>query len=91
MLALFTLPVRVVGKSSDICRMKSFEANHAKANNANETNAQIPKLDGATLVAASTVAAIRLRGEEVKGSPKLKSVIYDSVRLVRLVMSEIAK
>jgi len=35
-----------------------------------------------------TIGAIRC-GDEVKPSSKLKAVIYDSVRLVRLVLSEI--
>ena len=52
---------------------------------------QRPRGDGALVVAASVVAAIRLRGEDVKPSPKLKAVIHDSLRLVRLQMPEIQK
>jgi hypothetical protein len=52
---------------------------------------QAPKQDGALLVAASIVAAIRLRGEEIKSSPKLVATINDSVRLARLVMAEMER
>jgi len=45
-------------------------------------------MDGALLVAASIVAAIRLRGEEVKRSPKLTSTIRDSIQLPERVLSE---
>ena len=41
------------------------------------------------LIAASIVAAIRLRGEEIKPSPRLTAIVKDSVNLARLVMSEI--
>jgi hypothetical protein len=44
-------------------------------------------MDGALLVAASIVAAIRMRGEEIKSSPKLAATINDSVRLARMVMA----
>lgn len=43
-------------------------------------------MDGARLVAASIVAAIRLRGEEIKSSPKLAATVNDSVRLVMAEM-----
>jgi len=49
------------------------------------------KPDGAMLITAGTIAAIRLRGEPVQPSPKLKAVIHDSVSLARLVLSEIQK
>jgi hypothetical protein len=48
-------------------------------------------MDGALLVAASIVASIRLRGEEIKSSPKLAATISDSVRLARLVMAEMER
>ena len=41
------------------------------------------------LIAASLVAAIRLRGVEIRPSPKLTAVVKDSVALARLVLSEI--
>ena len=50
------------------------------------SKAQKPKPEGAMLVAASLVAAIRLRGEEVKPSPKLNCVIYDSILLARTIL-----
>lgn len=52
---------------------------------------QQTKPDSAMLVAAGTIAAIRLRGEPVQPSPKLKSVIHDAVSLARLVLAEIQK
>src|SRR5215468_633101 len=61
-----------------------FRGQPRQSEQCNRNHAQPTKIDGATLVAASTIAAIRLRGDEVKPSPKLKAVIYDSVRLARL-------
>jgi len=49
-----------------------------------------PQRENASLlIAASIVAAIRLRGEEIKPSPKLTATVRDSVNLARLVLSEI--
>src|SRR5579859_5985027 len=42
---------------------------------------QRPPISGALVVAASIVAAIRLRGGEVRPSPRLTSTIRDSVSL----------
>ena len=47
------------------------------------------KQRGALLIAASIIAVIRLRGEEIKPSPKLKATIYDSVQLAILVWREL--
>ena len=44
---------------------------------------------GALLIAACLVAAIRLRGEPIQPSPKLRATIYDSVQLAVLVWREI--
>jgi hypothetical protein len=49
------------------------------------------KESGALVNAASIVAAIRLRGQEVKPSPKLTATIKDSVDLARRVLAEINK
>jgi hypothetical protein len=49
------------------------------------------KADGAMLIAATVVAAIRLRGQEIKPSPKLNAVIHDSVLLARTVLDRIEK
>lgn len=49
------------------------------------------KENGALLIAASIVAAIRLRGQDVKPSPKLTATIKDSVELARLVLTELEK
>jgi len=48
-------------------------------------------MDGALLVAASIVAAIRLRGQEITLSPKLVAVVGDSVLLARTVMAAIER
>lgn len=48
-----------------------------------------PKQLGAMLIAASLVAAIRLRVEPMKPSPKLTATITDSVRLCVLVWREV--
>jgi hypothetical protein len=49
------------------------------------------KSDGALLVAASVVAAIRLRGEEIRSSPKLTATVKDSVHLARLILTELMR
>ena len=46
---------------------------------------------GALLIAASIVAAIRLRGEPIKPSPKLTATISDSVQLARMLMQELLR
>jgi len=46
------------------------------------------KQRGALLIAASLIAAIRLRGEPIQPSPKLKATIYDSVQLAVMVWTE---
>jgi hypothetical protein len=50
-----------------------------------------PKANGALLVAASIVAAIRLRGEPIKPSPKLTATVSDAVHLARLVLAEVER
>ena len=47
------------------------------------------KESGALLIAACIIAAIRLRGEEIKPSPKLKHTIYESVQLAMMVLREL--
>jgi hypothetical protein len=49
------------------------------------------KMDGAVVVAASIVAAIRLRGQEIKPSPKLTATIRDSLDLARMVLAELQR
>lgn len=46
---------------------------------------------GVLLIAASIIAAIRLRGEPIRPSPKLKGVIVESVQLARLVLKELER
>jgi hypothetical protein len=48
-------------------------------------------MDGALLVAARIVAAIRLRGQEITHSPKLVAMVSDSVWLARTVMVAIER
>jgi hypothetical protein len=50
---------------------------------------QHPPISGALVVAASIVAAIRLRGEEVRPSPRLTSTIRDAVSLAEMVLAEV--
>lgn len=49
------------------------------------------KPDGALLVAASIVAAIRLRGQEITPSPKLNAVVYDSILLARMIAVQLQR
>ena len=44
---------------------------------------------GALLIAASLIAAIRLRGEPITSSPKVVSTISDSLTLARMVLQRI--
>jgi hypothetical protein len=46
---------------------------------------------GALLVAAALIASIRLRGEDIKPSPRLKAVVYDSVRLAVKLLREVQR
>ena len=45
------------------------------------------KQRGALLIAASLIAAIRLRGAPIDNSPKTIAVIHDSIRLARKCFS----
>jgi 5,10-methylenetetrahydrofolate reductase len=47
------------------------------------------KETGALLIAASIIAAICLRGDPIKPSPKLSATIADSVDLATLVLRQI--
>jgi hypothetical protein len=47
------------------------------------------KQNGALLIAACIIAAIRLRGEPIQPSPKLRFVISESVQLAKLVLREL--
>jgi hypothetical protein len=47
--------------------------------------------NGALLIAACIVAAIRLRGEPIQPSPKLTATIYDSVQLVKMLLAQIQR
>lgn len=51
----------------------------------------VQKQNGALLIAACIVAAIRLRGEPIRPSPKLMSTIADAVQLARMVLREIER
>src|SRR5438045_905975 len=41
---------------------------------------------GVLLIAASIVAAIRLRGETITNSPKVIATIHDSIKLVHMIL-----
>lgn len=45
--------------------------------------------NGAVLIAACVVAAIRLRGEEIQQSPKVVATISDSIRLAKMVLQRL--
>jgi hypothetical protein len=45
---------------------------------------------GALLIAASLIAAIRLRGEPIDNSPKTIGTIHDSLKLARMVLQRIS-
>jgi hypothetical protein len=45
--------------------------------------------NGAMLIAASIIAAIRLRGEPITRSPKVISTVSDSVTLARMVWEKV--
>ena len=47
------------------------------------------KLDGALLVAASVIAAVRLNKEEIKNTPKVQYAIAESMQLARMVKAQI--
>jgi hypothetical protein len=47
--------------------------------------------DSALMIAASVVAAIRLRGEPITRSPKVLSTVSDSVQLARMIWQEIQR
>lgn len=44
---------------------------------------------GALLIAASLIAAIRLRGEPITASPKVVATISDSLKLARMVLQRL--
>jgi hypothetical protein len=47
--------------------------------------------NGALLIAACIVAAIRLRGEPIQQSPKVVATVSDSIKLARMVLREIER
>ncbi len=46
---------------------------------------------GALLIAACIIAAIRLRGEPIRPSPKLTAVVSESVALAKTVLRELQR
>jgi hypothetical protein len=52
---------------------------------------QRPPISGALLVAASIVAAIRLRGEPIERTSKVVATIHDSVRLAEMVLAQLER
>jgi hypothetical protein len=51
----------------------------------------IQRENGAVLIAAAIVAAIRLRGEEIKPSPRLNAVVHDSILVARTVLAQLER
>jgi len=45
---------------------------------------------GALLIAASLIAAIRLRGAPIDNSPKTIATIHDSLKLARMVLQRLS-
>ncbi len=41
------------------------------------------------MIAASLIAAIRLRGAPIDNSPKTVAVVYDSIKLARMVLERV--
>jgi hypothetical protein len=60
-------------------------------NTSDNHNKEKQREHGAIIIAASVIAAIRLRGQEVRPSPQLTAVVKDSVMLARLVMAELLR
>ena len=46
---------------------------------------------GALLIAACIIAAIRLRGEPIRPSPKLTAVVAESLTLAKTVLRELLR
>lgn len=59
--------------------------------NASCLRKQPPKQDGALLIAASIVAAIRFRGEPITHSPKVAATVADSLQLAQMVMARMER
>lgn len=47
--------------------------------------------DAVLVIAACIVAAIRLRGEPIRPSPKLTATVADSVQLAKMVLREVVR
>jgi hypothetical protein len=62
-----------------------------KRNSLCNRQSQRQPLNGAVLVAATMVAAMRLRGEPVTPSPKVVSVVSDSIALARMVLARMER
>jgi len=45
---------------------------------------------GALLIAASIVAAIRLRGEPINNAPRTVSTVQDAIKLARMVLQRLS-
>jgi hypothetical protein len=47
------------------------------------------KLNGALLVAAAIIAAVRLAREPIQNSPRVMGAVADSVKLARMILRKI--
>jgi hypothetical protein len=81
-------PVRVVDPLTDIQARTSCAVLRGGVRCA-IASSSVPPISGALVVAASIVAAIRLRGGDVRPSPMLTSTIRDSVILAEMVLAEV--
>ena len=70
---------------------KDIIRGNPKRNPACSRKHQPPKRDGAVVIAASIVAAIRLRGEAITNSPKVTAAVSDSLQLARMVMARLER
>jgi len=50
-----------------------------------------PRETAVLTIAAALIAVIRLRGEELRPSPKLRATIYDAVSLARDILREVER
>jgi len=50
-----------------------------------------PRKSELIVLAASIIACIRLKGMDIKPSPKLSSTVYDSVQLAKMIVGSVER